>query len=143
MNKILSYKGLLADGGQDTILLSTKKGEKGYRIKTFRLMPIDPDEDIESTAQLFSIEQSSVTASIDFSNNRLLGAGIIRGGTGVSQPLTEITIFDQIIFNQDIFVTLKGASYARSVNYYLELEVLSLNEMEATVATLKDIRNND
>jgi hypothetical protein len=28
------------------------------------------------------------------------------------------------------------------MNYYLELEVIMLNETEATVATLKDIRNN-
>jgi len=41
-NRILCYRGLLACGGQETILLSTKKGEVGYRITKFQLMPQKP-----------------------------------------------------------------------------------------------------
>lgn len=141
-NRILSYKGLMTDGALETILLSTNKGEKGYLVRKFELMPQDPDEDIESAAKIFTTEPDAATTTIDFSDNRLLGAGIIRGGTGVSQPLTLITIFDHIIFNQDIYITMKGASYAANVNYYLELEVIKLSEDQAMVATLKDIRNN-
>jgi len=35
-NRILSYRGLLAEAGQDTILLTTKKGEVGYKIIKFQ-----------------------------------------------------------------------------------------------------------
>ena len=50
-------------------------------------------------------------------------------------------IFDQEIFNQDIYITC--ASTDGAINYYIELEVMDLALDEATVATLKDVRNSD
>jgi len=143
-NRILSYKGLLADGGQDTILLSTKKGEKGYRITKFELMPYQMGSSSnEHTVQIFKDEQASAVATIDFSNNRLLGAATTTNNpNGYQYPPSTQVIFDNEIFNQDIYITHVETSLAEPVNYYLELEVIMLNETEATVATLKDIRNN-
>ena len=37
-NRILSYRGLLADGAQETIALHTIDGSTGYRIVKFQLM---------------------------------------------------------------------------------------------------------
>ena len=147
MSKILSYRGLLADGGQDEILLSTKKGEKGYRIIKLELMPYDfgtATAEQESVVQVYKTEQSGVTQIIDFSDNRTLGASIINNAANAyAYPTVLTTVFDNEIFNQDIYITHKNNhADVAPCNYYLELEVIPLNEMEATVATLKDIRNN-
>jgi len=131
----------MVDNTIDTISLHTTDGSTGYRIVKFELMPIDSDEDVESSVKVFSVPQATAIGNIDFSDNTLLAAGIIRAGTGVSQPLTAISVFDNMTFNQDIFITLKGGSYTRDVNYYIELEQIKLDLNENTVATLKDIRN--
>jgi len=145
-NKILSYRGLLASGGQETILLSTKKGEVGYRITKFQLMPQKPGTtDYEHVMKLWKDPQSTVDEPIDFSNNRLLGAAYTEGGAAtnfIGNPLT--VIFDQEIFNQDIYITSIDTKNTPALpcNFYLELEVIKLDESQAMVATLKDIRNN-
>ena len=143
-NRILSYRGLLASSAQETILLSTKKGEVGYRIIKFQLMPEKPGTtDYEHIAKLWKDPQSTIDEAIDFSDNRLLGAAYTEGGAAtnfIGNPLT--VIFDQEIFNQDIYITQFDAKSALPCNYYLELEVIKLDESQAMVATLKDIRNN-
>jgi len=143
-NRILSYKGLLASGTQDTILLSTKKGEIGYMIRSFRAMGGDPlNNEDEAVLKIYSDVQSASTDTVDFSDTTLLAAAVWTSrATARSYPLNEVVIFDNKIINQDIYVTcLEGAS-GNAVNYYLELEVIKLDESQAMVATLKDIRNN-
>ena len=143
-NRILSYRGLLADGGQDTILLTTKKGEVGYRITKFKLMPDAPGtKEHELIAKIYKEEQSTVDGLIDFSDNRLLGAAIMMSYAPTASITTTTTIFDQEIFNQDIYVTAIDGEADSACNYYIELEVIKLSENQAMVATLKDIRNND
>ena len=142
-NRILSYKGLLADGGQDTILLSTKKGEVGYKIRKFELMGINENVDYETAVQIWKEFQTTLSANVDFSDNRLLGAALYGDGANQAYRPYRLITFDQEIFNQDIYIThesVSGASIA--INYYLELEVIKLDESQAMVATLKDIRNN-
>ena len=140
---IKTFRGLLVDGQQERIRLETIDGKTGYRIKKFDLLPIDPDEDVESAVKVYSIKQTVIDADINFSEQTLLAAGILRGGTSVGQPITLISIFDKVTFNQDIFVTNKGASYTRNVNYYLELETVSLDDVEATAVILKNFRNTN
>jgi len=142
-NRILSYRGLLADGAQDTILLSTKKGEIGYRINKFQAMPNTPGiVNQESVMKVYTKEQSTYDAVVDFSDTTLLGCVYLKQGESPTTPSTLQVIFDQKIFNQDIYITHKDASTAEDCNYYLELEVIKLDESQAMVATLKDIRNN-
>jgi len=144
-NRILSYKGLLASGTQDTILLSTKKGEIGYIIRNFRAMGSDPlTKEEEAVLKIYSDVQSASTATIDFSDTTLLAAAVWTSRAAArSYPLNEVVIFDNKIINQDIYVTcLELAGPGSAVNYYLELEVIKLDESQAMVATLKDIRNN-
>ena len=141
-NRILSYRGLLADGGQDTILLSTKKGEVGYRIIKFQVIPNNPAaQDPEAIIQIWKVEQTLPTSElIDFSNQTLLAAAYYSGGGTTTKPQDVVIIFDKEIFNQDIYLTC--ASTDGGINYYLEIEVIKLDESQAMVATLKDIRNN-
>jgi len=142
-NRILSYKGLMADGTQETILLSTRKGEVGYRITKFQMMGgTTGTYDHGFVMKIYKEEQSSVDATIDFSDNRLLGAGYTANHENIIYPLMQQIIFDQEIFNQDIYITCKDIEVGQSCNYYLELEVIKLSEDQAMVATLKDIRNN-
>ena len=141
MSRIISYKNRLADTAVEKINLSTNDGLTGYSIHKLELMPIDADEDVESVLQIFATDPGTASNDINFADSTLLAAGVIRAGTGVSQPLTVTTVFENEKFNQNIFVTLKGNSYTRDVNYYLELKESKLSLDEQTVATLTNRYN--
>ena len=140
---IKSFRGKIADNGIDTIPLSTNDGSIGYRIVKFQLMAIDPNSNSqESVVKIFSIPQTTASETIDFSDNTLLGAGYLESDSSGSTPTFNeaAIIFDNMKFNQDIYVThVEQGSDA--VNYYIELEQVKLDLNENTVATLKDIRN--
>jgi len=142
-NRILSYRNLIENGGQDTILLSTKKGEVGYRITKFKILLGNPtSESSEAVVKIFSTNQTSITDKINFSDNELLGAGFWTNEAAAHQNPEDVTIiFDNVIFNQDIFITYIDSKTTTGINYLLELEVIKLDESQAMVTTLKDIRN--
>jgi hypothetical protein len=141
---------MMANATQNTILLTTNKGEKGYRINKFQIMPnaLGDNNDQEHVVMIWKTDMTdelgtNKTSRADFSDNRLLAVGYVVNDISTSLHYSENVIFDNEIFNQDIFITLRDvAGGAQACNYYLELEMIPLNEMEATVATLKDIRNN-
>ena len=65
-----------------------------------------------------------------------------KDGSATHLNYNETTIFDNEIFNQDIYITFRDIGGAtQSCNYYIELETIRLDLNENTVATLKDIRN--
>jgi len=141
---IKTFRGMLADNGQDRIRLSTIKGKVGYRIVKFEIMVNDPSGDnTENTILIWKEEQTTLINVIDFTNQGLLGAGYIENAAANDLPMTQIVIFDKEIFNQDIFVSnVAGAGQASTgVNYYLELEVIPLDEAGAEYTTLKDMRS--
>jgi len=138
---IKSFRGLMKDNTQDTIVLHTNTGSTGYRITKFQIIGPDSNENIESTVKVYKIQQTTIDDKIDFSDNTLLAAATMSGTTSSANTAAQVIIFDGEIFNQDIFVTLKGESYTSDMNYYLELEQIKLDLSENTVATLKDIRN--
>tara|TARA_R100000664_G_C2639410_1_gene65138 strand:+ start:18 stop:461 length:444 start_codon:yes stop_codon:yes gene_type:complete len=140
---IKSFRGLIADGAIDTITLRTNNGSTGYRITKFELMPNRPGKvRSEHIVKIFKIPQSTpTTETVDFSDNTLLAAGIITNQTDANDTYSSRIIFDQEIFNQDIFVTNFDDTGNEAVNYYIELEQVRLSLDENTVATLKDIRN--
>lgn len=142
MSRIISFRGLLADGEQDTIVLHTNTGSTGYRIVKFQVIGPDANEDIESTIKIYKTLQSAVTNTIDFSDNTLLAAALLSQSVSSQiYPSQQTVVFDNEVFNQDIYVCTSGYNYAASVNYYIELEQMSLDLNQNTVATLKDIRN--
>jgi len=145
MSKIISFRGKLADGEQERISLETIRGEKGYKIVKFELFAAAPGaSSYEHVVKIFKTQQSSVDALVDFSDNRLLAAGFLGGVSSVSNStVNHIVTFDGEIFNQDIFITHVDTEGALECNYYIELEQMDLNLNETTVATLKNIRNND
>jgi len=141
---IKTFRGLLADGGEDKIRLSTKKGKIGYRIVKFQIFPENPGgASFEYCVKLFKITQSSVTNTVDFSDGNLLAAALYHAGSGVTDVDSgPVVIFEQETFNQDIFITAFENVGSASVNYYLELEVMSMTDNQAAVSTLRDIRLN-
>ncbi len=148
-----SFRGLMLSGDIDTISLHTNDGSIGYRIKKFELMPYDPtDENIESVTKVFTIPPREVSDlaggtlpavndSINFSDNTLLAAGFHKNASIGNYSADQIVVFDNMTFNQDIYVTFEADSATDRMNYYIELEQVKLRLDENTVATLKDIRN--
>ena len=141
---IKTFRGLLADGGQDRIKLSTIKGKVGYRITKFQVIPFAPGTtDTENVLKIYKTEQTSVgtsTATINFTDTDLLAsAWSLNDASG--QQGEVIILFDTEIFNQDIYITYtdqRGSS--TQCNYYLELEVIPLDDKGAEYTTIKDLR---
>ena len=139
---IKTFRGLMADGAQETITLHTNDGSIGYRIVKLQVMQNVPGTITqESVVKIYKIAQTSVDGTVDFSDNTLLGTGILIASDNANYQFNNDVIFDQEIFNQDIYITHADISTGEACNYYLELEQVKLNLGENTVATLKDIRN--
>lgn len=142
---IKTFRGILADGGQEKINLKTLKGEIGYRIVKLALFPKQPGHTVnyESVVQIFTVEQTSVPASgatVDFSNHELLAAAYYQDNNNEAYPSALDVVFDKMVFNQDIFVTHTDNASGGFINYYIELEQVTLNENETTMATLQSLR---
>jgi len=139
---IKSFRGLIANSTEERIQLHTNTGKTGYRIVKFQLMGTSENKDYETSVQIYSIsQQGSFTEDVDFSDNTLLAAGLYGDSTSGSVQNSQIVIFDNVKFNQDIFIVHKASSGSSAINYYIELETEDLTLDENTVATLKDIRN--
>ena len=141
MSKIKSYRGLMADDTQETIPLHTNDGSTGYRIVKFQAMAADTAKLQQSVLKIYKVEQTTIDDDIDFSDNRLLGAIYFTKNDDTKYPIVQSTIFDNEVFNQDIYITHKDASTGEPLNYYIELEQMKLDLTATTAATLKDIRN--
>ena len=140
---IKTFRGLLADGGQDRIRLQTIKGKVGYRIVKLAIMGDSGSVQIEAVIKIFKSHQTTLVNDINFTDSDLLAVGIInQSSTSQNYPDDTSIIFDQEIFNQDIYISNKGADYPASVNYYLELEVIPLDDAGAEYTTLKDLRQS-
>ena len=144
MGKIKTFRGLLAHGAQDTISLHTNNGSVGYRIVKLDTIDKDPGTNtMESVLKIYKVPQTTVTGSIDFSDQTLLGVAYFENNTSGTYASWKQIIFDRDVFNQDIYITNNDNSGATiALNYYMELEQVKLDLTENTVATLKDIRNN-
>ena len=142
MSKTISFKGKLPIGEQDRIKLSTITGKTGYTIKKFQILPVDIGTvSFELIGQIYKTDQTgSVGTAVDFSNSDLLASSVLIGKS--SENLQNIvTIFDNEKINQDIFVNITDASGGTNpCNYYIELETMSLTDLEATMLTLKNLR---
>ena len=138
---VKTYRGLLADDGQERIRLQTIKGKVGYRIVKFQIMPKNVGAaDVEAIMEVFKSEQASAPTTVDFTDSDLLGAAFmsLRDNSTISTAI----IFDSEVFNQDIYITYHDKSTGQPCNYYLELEVIPLDDAGAEYTTLKDMRQS-
>tara|TARA_R100000963_G_scaffold16269_1_gene11558 strand:- start:3 stop:446 length:444 start_codon:yes stop_codon:yes gene_type:complete len=143
MSRTISFRGLINDGGIDTIPLQTNNGLTGYQITKFEIMDNLPgQQDVNHIIQIFKTEQATASATVDFSDNRLLGAAMERESVGAEDmAVSKSVIFDSEKFNQDIYITHVETTSNKSANYYIELKQMKLDLSEQSVATLKNIRN--
>jgi len=147
MSKIKSFRALMSHNSIDKVYLETIDGTTGYRIKKFELFPEKPGvNNSESLFQIFSIEASANAqvgaVKVNFSDNTLLGVGYVGSSTDQRLETAHHIVFDNIIFNQDIFIVYTDESTNnRPANYHLELEQVKLDTNETVMATLKDMRN--
>jgi len=140
---IKTFRGSLASASEQKIRLSTKNGKIGYRIKKFQIMESAPGTTAtELIMKIYKVTQPSINALVDFADGNLLGVCYYESGNIRSEQATQTAIFEQEIFNQDIFVTSVENVGSGAGNYYLELEVINLSDNAATVSTLRDIRLN-
>ena len=140
---IKSYRGKLDAGDSVRISLATPDGKMGYRIVKLATIVDEPAAyDTEATLKIFTDKQGTPSSTIDFSDSTLLGVSYTRTGSGSTEMVDQTTIFDNTIFNQNIFVTAVEPINSRPNNYYIELEQVKLDETEALVAIVKNLRIN-
>jgi len=140
---IKSFRGQIEDGEIETIRLSTNNGLKGYRIVKLFIVGEDPaSTTAEFTVKVFTVKPGSATAEINFNDPTLLGMAYLDQNNGSNYQPQPLIVFDNMTFNQDIYITNVESASDNKVNYYLELEQVKLDLNEATVATLKDMRGS-
>jgi hypothetical protein len=146
---VKSFRGLIENNGSQIINLHTINGSIGYKITKFDIMPVNPfNDDYEALIQIFKVDkdiplkQGTLERITDFSDNTLVAAGMYSSrASAESYPEDKFVIFDNEIFNQDIYIKYVDTKTTDGFNYYIELEQIKLDLNENTVATLKDIRN--
>jgi len=134
-HKVHSFRGLLGDGGQDEINLERQNVNLAYRIVKFDIMPNLPaTQPNESVVKVYKEKQTSITATIDFSDTDLLAASIFFNEANNYYPSDFYAVFDLDLFSRNIFVT-HSDTQSNACNYYLEIE-----EVPVTAATLMQIK---
>jgi len=141
---IKTFRGLLADGGQDRIRLSTIKGKVGYMLTKFEVVGVAPGtSSYETVLKIYKNNQTTIDAAINFSDSDLLAAAAYSHDSALGSGLTtNIIIFDTEMVNQDIYITHKATGDANDMNYYFELESIPLDDAGAEYTTLKDMRQS-
>lgn len=129
-------------GEQDRINLKTINGKTGYKITKFQLISSNPGTDNEFVAKITKTDQTgSINDDIDFTDGDLLAIVYLKEGAGVNQGVNDVIIFDTKKFNQNIFINITDASGGTTpCNYYIELEAMSISDLEATMLTLQNIK---
>ena len=146
---IKTFRGQLAGGGQDRIRLQTIKGKVGYRIVKLQIMQKSPGT-VDNVGLVTLWKDAPTTAEIaattwDLSNSSILGIALYSGDAQAHfYPNEMIIIFDNEVFNQDIYITYVDVAstgpHNDPMNYYIELEVIPLDDAGAEYTTLKDMR---
>ena len=139
---IKTFRGKLADGGQERFRLNTIKGKVGYKIVKFQTIgPAPGATGLESVVKIYKTEQDSVDGAVDFTDSSLLAVcTYARHEDVLSSGENELFIFDKEIFNQDIYITAFDTIGSTDTNYYVELEIIPLSDSAAEYSTLKDLR---
>ena len=141
MNK--TFSGLIADDEIETIRLSTNKGLIGYRIKKFECIFQNPAGlTAEAIMKVYTVKPDATDGIISFNDPTLIGAAFLENNSSSSYFGGKTIVFENVTFNQDIYITYEDNGAGHACNYYLELEQINLHLNEATVATLKDMRGS-
>ena len=140
-----TFKAQIAHGTTNTIRLSTNNGLTGYKIHKFQMMDNAPAANSnEFILKVFTIKPTAVNGTVNFDDPTLIASGFMAGNTDTRYDVLQTVIFDDVVFNQDIYVTCYDQNGSNGTcNFYLELAQVKLDLNEATVATLKDMRGRE
>lgn len=134
---------MIEDGGQYKIHLSGGDSGTGFRIHKFQLFPQKPgQETVENTVVIYKNKQTSLSTSaitVDFNKDNILGAGTFHEGHGDSVITNDVTIFDNEIFNQSIYLVHTDTVGILPVNFYLELEEVKMKDGEEAVVNFNAV----
>jgi len=130
--KVHSFRGLLEDGGQEKIRIQGSVGAIAWRIVKFAAFPNLPGTtDWESTLQVFREEQTSIsvdTATVNFDDDQLLAAIYYPDSADLRYNAGSTTVvFDNMLFVRNIWVTHTNTGGTDSMNYYIELEEVTVS----------------
>jgi len=138
-HKVHSFRGLLADGGEDEINLERQNVNMAYRIVKFEVIGNTPGigaGSAESIVKIYRENQTSIDALINFTDVDLLGAGYYIDSSSNTSPVSSVIIFDNTLFSRNIYVTHSDVSgTGASCNYYIEIE-----EVPVGAATLMQLK---
>ena len=142
MSKTISYKGKLAMGLQEEINCKTNNGKTGYKITKFQIISTTPGVgNQELVGKITSVPDPNVGPVVDFSTAEVLAVAYQVDIGNANAAASDTIIIDNQIFNQKIFVQIgDAASGSTPANYYIELEKMSLSDLESTQVTLKNMR---
>jgi hypothetical protein len=144
MSKTITFKGSITPGtDEQRIKLSTMNGKTGYMIKKFQIIGSAPGgNNAEYVCQIFRKSGEGPSATVDFTNDALLAVAYNSDSNGWGGNLPDAAIvIDRSPINQDIYIS--GADAAGTVipfNYYIELETMTLSDVQATQLTLRSLR---
>ena len=135
---IKTFRGKLETDEQDRIYLSGGGEKEAYRIVKLQILPHNFNVTDEYNVKVFKTKQTTSTTTIDFDSDDLIAAAYFENSAGVGSEGTyaNTVIFDNEVFNQDIFITLKSQS-DNSCNYYLELEEIKIKDPEIAVVNYR------
>ena len=140
---IKTFRGKMADGAIDIVSLHTNNGSIGYRILKLEAMGARPAAtDQESLIKIYTTPQTAVSDTVDLSDPTLIAVCFYDNSNAIGVNAMQTIVIDNVIINQDIYITHSEGAGASGVNYYIALEQIKLDLNENTVATLKDIRAN-
>jgi len=128
--KVHSFRGLLKDGEQEEINIEGSVGAIAWRITKFQIMPENPHNAnvVNHVMKLLRNFPSSITATVNFGDAELLGVATYTEDPGVRDMAGYgIVIFDNDLFNRNIFITNKELHNNLAGNYYIELEEVTVN----------------
>jgi len=138
---VKSYRGLIPDGGQEKIRLTTTDGRIGYRITKFKIIRQAPTSSVDHVVKILKTKPAIVpvsSATIDLADEDILAVAAL-SGTAFGEYDTTI-IFEQEIFNQDVYITHTDNDGSEACNYYVEMEQIKLSVAQAEVLIVKDLR---
>jgi len=136
---VKTFRGKLPIDVEEKIHLSTSDGLTGYRIKQFKIISSQPGvASHELVGKVRLTADPNVGPTVDFNDTDLLAA-VFHMDLEVG---TDVIIFDQETFNQDIFVQIGSANGSTvPANFYIELEQMKLDLNHSTYITIKNIRS--
>jgi len=123
-----SFRGLLADGGQDKIRIQGSIGAIAWRITKLEIMAENPGTTgYEHVVKIYREEQATVDGVINFNDDELLAAAYLQGHSDSTTTEASHIIFDNALFSRNIFMNHVDKDGALNCNYYIELEEVKVS----------------